>query len=184
MLSHRCWRSSVFLEAGQEMSACLANIASLAAWTLNLIHCPTPKFLLNFCFQRRHCRFQFPQSHHYFHWCITFMECARIVLCRFSSVLYKNHLFGTIRLLMLRRWMSGFLLLFACCPCLWFRYDWRNGFFNDGLIERWGVLILLHHLCFYQALMVLLPSAACSHDPVWTNPDITDLLYLRGAKAW
>ena len=62
---------------------------------LNLVHCPTLNFLPNFCFQQRHFLFQFPRSHNYFHWCITFMECARIVLCWFSSVLNKNHLFGT-----------------------------------------------------------------------------------------
>ena len=40
----------MFLESGQYMPACLANIARIASWTIYLVNCPASKLRLNLWF--------------------------------------------------------------------------------------------------------------------------------------
>ena len=80
----------MFIEASDQMSSCLTDIAGIISWTRNFIYHSTSKLFFNRWFQTRKCCLQFPQCNNWLYWCPRFFYLLYEVVRNTAPVLYNK----------------------------------------------------------------------------------------------
>ena len=137
MLAYRLILSGfVFAESGAYMSVCLTDIASLTAWTCNLVNDATGDFIGDLCFEGACKGSYFPQCNNWNNWSLDCIQRFNEFVRHRASVLNFEQVFrcGWI-------WGDVWIVCWFLLDC--FCFDLLKCLLNYGIVKRRWILVLI-----------------------------------------